>query len=109
MEKFADISPRGLVRLVGYLDNDIKRTVNIMPDEKYPFEITDITTKNQNDFAFSLSDRRQENKGWTIVVENRHNQKGRYYGTLVVHTTSKVRPELDIRIFGDIREKPKGP
>ena len=108
VERFADIQPRGMIRLIGYLGNDIKRTITITPDKKYPFEITNISAKTGQDFAFELQEKHPDSGAYVVTLTNKKADKGRYYDTLFVDTNSKVKPTIPIRIFGDVREKPAG-
>ena len=106
VERFADIQPRGIVRLIGYLGSDIKRTVIITPEKKYPFEIKNISAKDGKDFAFELKEKQANTEGYVLTITNKKKDKGRYYDTLFIDTDSKVKPTIPIRIFGDVREKP---
>ena len=105
VERFVTISPRGMVRMIGYLGNDIKKNITIIPEKNYPFEIKNITAKSGKDFTFNLSEKQPDTKGYVITLENKKAEKGRYYDTLFIETTSKVKPIFTIRVFGDIREK----
>lgn len=108
MEKFAEILPRGQVRLIGDTQSDIKRSVTITPEKKYPFKITGVTAQNGKDIKFELSEKKSMpngGDGYVLTVENLKKDEGRYFDTLVIKTTSTVKPEISIRVFGDIRKK----
>ena len=45
-----------------------------------------------------------EKKGYLLTVENTRKEKGRYRDTIVLKTTSKIRPELEIGVSGNIYE-----
>lgn len=108
MEKFADILPKGQIRLIGDPDSDIKRSVTISPTEKYPFEITGVKAQKGKDIKFELTEKKSaaaDEKGYVLTVENLKKNEGRYFDTLILKTTSTIRPEISIRVFGDIRKK----
>jgi len=103
IETFADIKPRGLVRLIGHLGDPIKQTVTIVPSEKYPFDITGINAEKGQNIKFELFRPEPGQNRYAVTVENIKNTQGRYFDSLVVKTNNALRPEFNLRIFGDIR------
>lgn len=112
VEKFAEIVPRGMVRLVGRQGSDIKKTVTIVPEKKYDFKIDGVTAKRGKDITFSLSEKKSMGDGkdgYVLTVENLRTNVGRYFDTLTLSTTSKIQPKISIRVYGDIRENKAQP
>jgi hypothetical protein len=108
VEKFADILPKGQVRLIGDMDSEIKRSVTITPVEKYPFTITEVKARKGKDIKFELTEKESPaagKTGYVLTVENLKKSEGRYFDTLILKTTSTIRPQISIRVFGDIRKK----
>ena len=101
------IQPRQ-IRLRGFSGDSIKRKVTIIPLEKYPFKILNVRAKNGNDIRFQLQEEKSE-KGlqYALMVENLRLQKGRYFDIITLETDSKIRPTLSVRVYGDIRPRPK--
>jgi len=79
------------------------RTVKIIPEEKYPFKIVgDRTIHNQN-FHYKLEEVKRSTKTeYVLTVENLKKEKGRYSDTIKLKTDSKIRPEIRIRVYGNI-------
>lgn len=105
VEKFADIRPKGMVRLVGYLGDEIKRVVAITPEQKYDFKITDAIATKGDFIRFAVSEHASETTGYLLTVENTRSDKGRYVDTIILKTTSNIRPEIKIKVYGEVREK----
>jgi hypothetical protein len=40
---------------------------------------------------------------YELRVENLRQKTGRYYDTIILKTDSKIRPELDVRVYGNLR------
>lgn len=103
IEKLADIQPEGTIRLVGNVGDVIKKNVTIIPEKKYKFKITTATTKSNNNIKCELAEQKPD--GYLLTIENIKKEKGRYYDVVSLKTTSKVRPEISIRVYGEVNEK----
>jgi len=102
VEKFADISPARF-RLSGKAGKLIERTIKIKPRKKYPFIIKKVVSTNKS-INCSLSTMGEGQKTfYAIRVETTQMEKGRFKGKLILTTTSKLKPELEIDISGKIR------
>ncbi len=105
VEKFVTISPRH-VNLRGTAGDAIKAKVTLIPEEKYPFKILNVRAKSGKYIKFQLEEVRQsDNIGYEIRVENLKKDAGRYYDTIIVNTDSKIRPHLDVRVYGYLRPR----
>ena len=105
VEKFVTINPRH-VNLRGTAGDAIKTKVILIPEEKYPFKILNVRARNGKYIKFQLEEVQQSNNiGYEIRVENLKKDAGRYYDTILVDTDSKIRPHLDVRVYGYLRPR----
>ena len=107
MDKFATIQPRQ-VRLRGFTGEQLKKTVTIIPEGKYPFKVLKVRARNGRDIRFQLE---EENKAeglrYALIVENQRIQKGRYFDVITLETDSQIKPTLDVRVYGDLMPRPE--
>jgi hypothetical protein len=105
VEIFADIQPRR-VRLAGVEGTQLKKEVTISPTPKYPFKITNIRAKNGDNIKYQFEELKEPGKtGYLVTVENTKKVNGRYQDTIFLTTNSKIQPEIDIFVSGNIRVK----
>ncbi len=105
VERFADIQPRR-VRLAGVEGTPLKKEVTINPTPKYPYNITNIRAKNGTNIKYQFEELKKPGKtGYLVTIENTKKKKGRYQDTIFLTTNSKVQPEIDIFVSGNIRVK----
>ena len=106
VEKFVTIIPR-MVSLRGFVGDSIKKSVSIIPEEKYDFKITNARAKNGKYIDFQLEEvkgaRRTE---YSLTVENLRKEKGRYSDLIILETDSKIRPKVNVRVNGYLRQRP---
>ncbi len=102
VEKFAIIKP-GAVLLSGLVGKEIKVLVRIIPEDKYPFEITGTSLIRGKYVGCELREvDASEGGGYVLSVENLRNRRGRYSDLITLKTTSKIRPEIKIKVYGNI-------
>ena len=102
VEEFVHLNPKK-VYLRGAVGTDIKRTVSIIPAEKYPFNILETKATSGRDISYQLEkDEKSEKKRWLLTVENRKKERGNYFDTINLKTDSKIRPTIKIRVYGNI-------
>ncbi len=102
VEKFVTITP-SLVRLSGRDGQPIEEVVTIIPAEKYPFKIIEAKAINGKRIDYNLSEiKTASGQQYVLTVKNIKTGKGRYLDTIVLKTTSKYRPEINIQVYGDI-------
>jgi len=105
VEKFATIVPKR-VNLRGDIEKQIKISVKIIPEEKYPFEIVEAKAKNGKFIKYKLEEVTSlKGTEYLLNVENLKREKGRYFDTIYLKTTSKIRPEIKISVYGNITDK----
>lgn len=106
VERFATISPQ-VVRLVGEVDKDLKQTVEIIPDEKYPFKITSVKADQGKRIRFELAAQSEPGQGYVLTVEDRTHEKGRYRDMIRLTTDNERCPTLLIKVYGNRFEQRK--
>ena len=93
------------IRLQGVVGEEIKGKVTIIPAPKYPFRIVKVRARDGKDISFQLSQEKSENgPQYALTVENKRSQKGSYFDIITLETDSKIRPELQIRVYGELRQ-----
>jgi hypothetical protein len=104
VERFATIRPRQ-VRLRGFTGEEIKRKVIIIPTPKHPFKILNIRARDGKDISYQLSEENSKNgQKYALIVENKRTQQGSYFDIITLETDSKIRPKLQIRVYGQLRQ-----
>ena len=102
VERFATIQPTS-VNLSGPVGQPIAREVKIIPQEKYPFSVSEVKALDGKNILLKLEEvTKPPEKGYVLHIENTKKDKGRYRDTIVLKTTSKIKPELEIRVYGNI-------
>ena len=105
VEKFVSIIP-DKVRLSGYAENEIKATVKIVPEKKYPFTIKASKAERGDNITFKLQENKNEDSTiFSLQIENTAKKQGRYFDTILLETDSSVKPTIAIKVFGNIMEK----
>ena len=104
VEKFVTMRPSQL-RLRGVAGEEIKGKVTIIPAPKYPFKIIKVRARDGKDISFQLLEEKVENGSqYALTVENKRLQKGSYFDIITLETDSKIRPELQIRVYGELQQ-----
>jgi len=105
VEKFVTIIPKR-VRLVGVAGQELKTTVEIIPEEQYPFKIQEIRTVEDSNVSYQLKEKKNSDKiKYTIEIQNLKKDKGYYNEVIELVTDSKIKPKIRLNINGLIREK----
>ena len=102
VEEFVHLKPKK-VYLRGVAGTDIKKTVTIIPAEKYPFKILETRATNGRDISYTLE--KNDNsvmRGYVLTVENIRKERGPYFDTINLRTDSKIRPIIKVRVYGNI-------
>ena len=107
VERFATINPK-MVSFRGFPGDSLKQTVKIIPIDKYPFKIVDVSAKKGDNIKFALSEIKQSPVvGYALFVENTKKDTGTYSDTIIVKTDSSIKPEFSVRVYGYIRARSK--
>jgi len=102
VEKFVTISPKR-VRLTGKPGTLIRITALIVPEKKYPFKIVSHRARDGKNIKYELTETEgASGKAYRLIVENLKGEKGRYHDVIYLKTDSKIKPELNVRVYGNI-------
>jgi hypothetical protein len=100
--RFASITPKNVI-LAGSWKEEIKATVVIIPEKAYPFKITGLKARKGWNIGYDFKEIRKDGRpAFLITVRNVSRKKGGYRDIVFVETNSDVRPEIRIRVNGDI-------
>ncbi len=102
VEKLVTITPQK-VWLAGPAGQPLNASVNIIPEKKYAFKIVEAKAKNGEHITVSIKEEKSaEGTGYVLTVENLKKDRGRYVDTILLKTTSEIRPTIQIRVIGQI-------
>ena len=106
VEKFVTIIPRA-ISLRGFVGDDIKKAVTIIPEKKYDFKITKVRARNGKHINFQLEEiKGTGRKEYSLTVENLLTKEGRYSDLIILETDSKIRSEVNVKVYGNLRQRP---
>jgi len=102
VENFVTVKPER-VFLNGPADQNLSATVEIIPEEKYPFKILEASTLNGNNIRVKL-EKSPESKStqYFLTVKSTAKVKGKYFDSIIVKTDNKIHPEIRIPVLGNI-------
>lgn len=107
VEGFADVSPK-FARLTGTVGEHTAVAVTILPREKYPFKIIGSTVRNGANIRYDIREGTADGAGgYTLMVENRKQEPGRYHDLIILKTDNPLKPGIPVRIFGNILKRPE--
>ena len=92
----------------GPAEKQLSGSVTIIPEEKYQFKIVEVKAKIGKNINYKFEEiKKSQRSGYLLTVENLKKTKGSYFDTIILKTTSKIRPEIKINVYGNIAESPK--
>ncbi len=92
--------------LTGEAGTEIKVSVKITPASKGLFNIVEAKADSGKEINISLIETKEPaGKTYVLTVENRRTMKGRYRDTITIFTTSNIRKELTIPVYGNIKAR----
>jgi hypothetical protein len=100
-QPFIEIQPSHIVRLRGAPGDNIQGQVRFISHLPVPFQITQYRTTIPDRIEVSLK-AEVPDKVYVLEVRNKGQQSGAYAGLIELFTTSKERPRLIVRVFGEI-------
>ena len=106
VDKFVTVRPKH-INLRGYAGDTINASVSLIPEKKYPFKILKVSAQDGNNIKFQLADVELSaaNGAYELTVENLKQDIGRYFDTIILETDSKIRPQLKIKVYGNLRPR----
>jgi len=94
-----------LVKLEGTVGEEIKRTITITANEKYPFKIINARVKVGKDISYELKEVKNSGGGkYSLSVKNLKTQRGRYDDLIYLKTDKHPLPEIMVRVQGNITD-----
>jgi hypothetical protein len=98
------VNPK-VARLVGKAGELIQTDVTITPPPINQFNITDVSVKDGKHIRFNMKpDSESDTQKFILHISNIKPDPGRYFDKITLKTDSLISPEIDIRVFGIIRE-----
>jgi len=105
VDRFAAINPR-MLNLRGAAGEKLQGTVDIVPDDKYPFKVLSARAR-EGKLKVGLSEGNEGGKrAYTLLVESLKTEAGSFNDTVVLKTDSPLQPEIDVRVFVYLRAAP---
>ena len=105
VEKFVTIRPQH-ANMRGFVGDPIKGTVTIIPEKKYPFKILNLRAQDGKYIKYQLEETKEPaSTVYKLNIENLKTDAGRYYDAIILETDSKIRPQINVRVYGYIRPK----
>ena len=96
-----------MLNLRGTAGEKLQGTVNIVPEDKYPFKVLSVGAREGKLKRVGLSEGNEGGKrAYTLLVENLKTEAGSFNDTVVLKTDSPLQPELDVRVFVYLRAGP---
>jgi len=106
VNNFVTIKP-SRVRMTGAAGDEIKSTVTVIPEEKYPFKILETKTLKEDNIKVTLDEVKEgEDTEYRVTVENLKDKRARYFDAVILKTDSDIRPEIKISVYGNIFDRP---
>lgn len=104
VEKVVTIRPK-IVKLEGKAGQEIRQTVEIIPEDKYAFSIVGVEAKNAEYIRYRLEPVEKDGgrKSFVLTVENQRTKIGRFFDRITLKTDSPIKPEIAIGVFGFIK------
>jgi hypothetical protein len=98
---FIEIKPSYIVRLVGAPGDPVHQEVRFISHLPAPWKITGYSTSIPDKIDINIKPEVPD-QVYDLQVRNVCNQAGRYAGVIYLYTTSKERPRLIVRVFGEL-------
>ncbi|MBU3981665.1 MAG: hypothetical protein KKG97_10155, partial [Proteobacteria bacterium] len=85
----------------------IKQSIKIIPEKKYPFKIIGVKAKKGNNISHKIEKIVTSSKKieYLLTVENTKNEKSRFFDIIYLETDSKIRPKIEISVYGNIKDR----
>jgi hypothetical protein len=105
VERFVTIRPQH-ANMRGFVGDHIKGSVTIIPEKKYPFKILNLRAKDGKYIKYQLEETKEsDTTAYRLNIENVKTDAGRYYDAIILETDSKIRPQLNVRVYGYLRAR----
>ena len=98
---FIEIQPSHIIRFRGKPGEELKSQVRFISHLPVPWEITAFKTTIPQFIDVNVK-AEQPGKIYVVEVRNKRQEAGNYAGVIELSTTSKQRPRLIMRVFGEL-------
>ena len=106
VEKIVTVIPRA-ISLNGFVGDDIKKSVTIIPEKKYDFKITKVRARNGEHINYQLDEIKGTGRTeYSLTVQNLLAKEGRYSDLIIMETDSEIRKEVKVKVYGNLRQRP---
>ena len=103
VEKFVTIHPQH-ANMRGIVGDPVTSTVTIIPEKKYPFKILNLRAQDGKYITYQLEETKEsDTTAYRLNIKILKTDAGRYYDTIILETDSKIRPQINVRVYGYIR------
>jgi len=100
-QPFIEIVPSHIVRLRGAPGDDIRGQVRFISHQPTPWKITEVRATIPDKIEVTLTPEVAD-QVYVLEVRNKSREAGSYAGLIELFTTSKERPRLIVRVFGEL-------
>lgn len=100
-QPYIEIQPSHIVRLRGAPGDDIRGQVRLISHLATPWKITEYRTTIPDKIEVTIKPEVPD-KIYVLEVRNKSRDGGPYAGLIELFTTSKERPRLILRVFGEL-------
>jgi hypothetical protein len=105
VDRFVTITPR-VLNLRGVSGETLRGTVNIVPEEKYPFKIIG-TQPVDGKLKVQLNEVQVGGRpAYNLIVENLNTDAGSFNDMVRLKTDNPLQPEMEVRVFVYLRPQP---
>jgi len=102
VERFATVKPER-VFLNGPVGKNITLTLEIIPEEKYPFNVIETSALNGKNINFKLEKNpASKSTRYFLTVKSTAKVKGKYFDQIIIRTDNRIHPEIRIPVLGNI-------
>lgn len=100
-QPFIEIQPSHVVRLRGAPGENLKGQVRFISHLPDPWQITEYRTNIPDKIEVAIR-AEEPNRVYVVEVRNKNTAAGPYNGLVELFTTSKERPRMIVRVFGEL-------
>jgi hypothetical protein len=94
------------IRLDGFVGENIRQKVRLIPREKYPFKIVSSNVQTVKNIKFQIKENKIGKKAeYLLTVEILKKDIGKYRDTIILQTNSKIKPNIKIPVYVGISER----
>ena len=109
VEVFAQIQPK-ILSFTGKTGESATGVAIIVPRPDHPFEVKNIRARNGQDIRFNIDKTTRAGQAvYQLTVTGSRQTPGRISDVIYLETDSKIRPTLQVPVFGTIIEAKKEP